>query len=453
MPDLAEVRQQFPQYGDMTDGALADALHTKFYSDMPRADFDAKLGLSKPAAPVAEEPQGDNVPGQISLPGIGKPSLIGMAKGIWSGLTLPGDVYAGKVDPLSEEGIQRSANLAGTVALGSTAAPAGALGTGMVRPKAAISAAERVTPEEVMAAGAAGKKEAQNSLVAVDPKLVENYVTRARTELANDSKPRSLAGGVHDALSELEASAKAAREAGQPLSASDMVGFRGTLTEFTKTPSNNSAAAGLAKSVFDKWAETALPTLAPEIKNYVSNFRVGYLGQDIANKTNRATFGAAAANSGMNIENRLRQSLVGILSDPRKLNRYSSETQGLMKQAVEGTITQNGLRKLGNILGGGGGLLAAMYGLGGFMAHPGLAVAPIAGWGVKTLGNKMQLSKLDKIAQSALSNSPYAIQKQMTAAASLPPPQLTGGILGLLARNPQGLLPMLSNPPIANSSQ
>lgn len=46
MATLAEIRQQYPQYEDMTDRQLADALHSKFYSDMPRADFDQKVGLA-----------------------------------------------------------------------------------------------------------------------------------------------------------------------------------------------------------------------------------------------------------------------------------------------------------------------------------------------------------------------------------------------------------------------
>jgi hypothetical protein len=45
MPTIAEVRAQYPQYADMPDAALADALHQKFYSDIPKAEFDAKIGL------------------------------------------------------------------------------------------------------------------------------------------------------------------------------------------------------------------------------------------------------------------------------------------------------------------------------------------------------------------------------------------------------------------------
>jgi hypothetical protein len=53
MATIAEIREKYPQYSDMPDAALADALHNKFYSDIPKADFYAKIGLS--VAPKAGE--------------------------------------------------------------------------------------------------------------------------------------------------------------------------------------------------------------------------------------------------------------------------------------------------------------------------------------------------------------------------------------------------------------
>lgn len=50
MATLAEIRSQYPQYQDMSDAALADALHRKYYSDIPRQEFNAKIGLASPAA-------------------------------------------------------------------------------------------------------------------------------------------------------------------------------------------------------------------------------------------------------------------------------------------------------------------------------------------------------------------------------------------------------------------
>ena len=53
MATIAEIRAQYPQYADMPDTALADALHKKFYADIPRADFDVKIGLTPAAPPQA----------------------------------------------------------------------------------------------------------------------------------------------------------------------------------------------------------------------------------------------------------------------------------------------------------------------------------------------------------------------------------------------------------------
>lgn len=51
MPTIADIRAQYPQYSDMSDAALTDALYKKFYSDLPRAEFDAKLGVSTSGIP------------------------------------------------------------------------------------------------------------------------------------------------------------------------------------------------------------------------------------------------------------------------------------------------------------------------------------------------------------------------------------------------------------------
>jgi hypothetical protein len=43
---LDDVRAQYPQYKDLSDADLAGALHAKFYPDMPKTDFDVKVGLA-----------------------------------------------------------------------------------------------------------------------------------------------------------------------------------------------------------------------------------------------------------------------------------------------------------------------------------------------------------------------------------------------------------------------
>lgn len=46
MAGLADIRAQHPEYNDLSDQALADGMYKKYYSDMPRAVFDQKMGLS-----------------------------------------------------------------------------------------------------------------------------------------------------------------------------------------------------------------------------------------------------------------------------------------------------------------------------------------------------------------------------------------------------------------------
>lgn len=42
---MKDVRAKFPQYNDMSDSHLATALHKKYYSDVPFAEFSQKIGL------------------------------------------------------------------------------------------------------------------------------------------------------------------------------------------------------------------------------------------------------------------------------------------------------------------------------------------------------------------------------------------------------------------------
>ena len=43
-PTFADIRKKYPEYDKVPDGQFADALYDKFYSDMPRIKFYAKVG-------------------------------------------------------------------------------------------------------------------------------------------------------------------------------------------------------------------------------------------------------------------------------------------------------------------------------------------------------------------------------------------------------------------------
>ena len=48
---LSRFRQRYSQYNDLSDAQVADGLYRKHDSDMPREEFDAKIGLKSPARP------------------------------------------------------------------------------------------------------------------------------------------------------------------------------------------------------------------------------------------------------------------------------------------------------------------------------------------------------------------------------------------------------------------
>lgn len=83
MPSIAEIRQQYPQYSDMSDDALAGALHQRFYADMPRDQFNQRIGLG---APAMTNEQADPALDVMKSAG------SGVAKGALNVLGAPGDI-------------------------------------------------------------------------------------------------------------------------------------------------------------------------------------------------------------------------------------------------------------------------------------------------------------------------------------------------------------------------
>lgn len=58
MKTIQEVRQEYPQYSDMSDEQLAKALHGKYYADIPYDEFSAKVGIAVDSAdPMQIEPK------------------------------------------------------------------------------------------------------------------------------------------------------------------------------------------------------------------------------------------------------------------------------------------------------------------------------------------------------------------------------------------------------------
>src|SRR6478736_9489838 len=70
MITIAQVRQQYPQYMDMSDEQLSKALHQKYYSDLSYDDFATRIGIK----PVEKAPD-------VSVGGVAAEGGKGFARG------------------------------------------------------------------------------------------------------------------------------------------------------------------------------------------------------------------------------------------------------------------------------------------------------------------------------------------------------------------------------------
>lgn len=99
MATLAEIRQQYPQYSDLDDSALAEGIYRRFYSDMPRDEFNKRL-----AVPTQSQPSST----LDTAVDVGKSAGIGLAQGAIGLATLPGNI-----EQLGRMGINKVAEFAG----------------------------------------------------------------------------------------------------------------------------------------------------------------------------------------------------------------------------------------------------------------------------------------------------------------------------------------------------
>lgn len=90
MATIQEIRQQYPQYNDLSDQALADSMYAKHYSDMPKEDFYQKIGMSSPSMPEEDKLPTVDVSGNKTLQNAkGAATLLAPALFAMQGFTNP----------------------------------------------------------------------------------------------------------------------------------------------------------------------------------------------------------------------------------------------------------------------------------------------------------------------------------------------------------------------------
>lgn len=346
-------------------------------------------------------------------------------------VTLPGDVFTGQVDPLSEEGIERSFEL------GAMAGPTGTAIRAGDRAIPGVSRAMRKeqppvpTAEELRAAGSAGYDRAREMGVEYSSDAVKELATTLRGQLERDGiladlAPKTfkrlddLANPPEDSvitLSGIEAARRAlqnaARDFNNPTEQKAAQRVLSGLDEFVEMGDPATVVAGPARD--------AASTVRAARGNYAAAKRSEKLRGAPDSIEERAGLSAAVANSGQNIDNTLRQAIRSLLQNKKQRAGFSKGELALLEKAARGEGGRQLLRWAGNAMGGGGGRAATMagaagFGAGGFLGGPlgaivGGIATPAAGAAMRGGANALSRRALRKVDEAVRQRSPAYEQR------------------------------------------
>jgi hypothetical protein len=445
-----------------------------------------KAANATPKKPFNVLPLSEDANGKVSFD-----IHAGLPGAILRAVTAPYDAMTGKFDPMSPEGQQRAFETALTISPGSVAMRAGERAI----PGELMSLRrEKVKPpsaDELRTAASKGYDAARDTGAEYPGQTVASAVEDAQRGMQSEGILAELAPQTFSILSKLQnppegavvtiASLDAARKAlnrvagnfGNPTEqeaarrvirriddlitggnqAAAPAGNSGSVSLVPSPAPGASAAngAGLGGSPAPDAAQMAA---ARFIKEARGNAAAGFRSDRITGAEDAAELRSAAANSGQNLGNTLRQRLASILLSDKQSRGFSPEELAAMRQVVEGTATANTLRYVGNLLGGGGGIgqtgIATLGAAGGaalgggpVSAGVGAALLPLTGATSRAGYNALvgrQVAKLDELVRK---RSPL-YQQRANAAPLIP--ERSDTALGLLLRGlllpqaPGGLL-------------
>lgn len=191
-----------------------------------------------------------------------------------------------------------------------------------------------------------------------------------------------------------------------------------------------------AEEVAQRTAEEAATNLKDARGNAAARFR----SERIIDAKELAEMRAAAANSGQNIGNALRQKLTSLLASDEKSRGFNPQELAAIRKVVDGTATSNTLRFVANLFGGGGGLGAAVYGVAGAATgSTALAGLPFLGAGMRGIYNRNVQRQIANIDQMVRARSPLYQQMQQNIPMVTVQPTLRAAAM-------RGMIPSLMDP-------
>lgn len=364
--------------------------------------------------------------------------LLGMVR---RAVTLPGDIYAGQTPVFGQdttwnpEMISRASELA---ALASPVNPAVRAGD-MAIPGVMRATMEHINPGAPTAvalkeASGAGYDAARAAGLEISGEAVVDLARGVQSDLIGQhgiipiSAPETY--GLLDKLTQQPRggfvtldSLEAARQGlGKIIGAGGREGFaaqqaKNRIDEFLGELGPSAVVGGPSTP---EGIQALAQTLRDARGNYAaaqrSNALTGTLDRAATGIEERALNRAQATNSGMNVDNAIRQRVASLLERPQEVAGYSGPEIGMLNDVLQGGPVRNAARRVGNLLGGGGGLAQSlMSGIGGTLGGmaadtPGIflgaASTPVVGSLAKTLANALARRSLNQADEAIRMRSP-----------------------------------------------
>jgi hypothetical protein len=429
---IAEIRQKYPQYEDLSDEQLAQSLHKKHYSDMDYADFSKRVGLAAPE--------------QKAKPRLHAPGPIGLAVDLGANmarntLATVGQGYAGieslfnprantgveameglKGEPLTAEGqffskiqgypfekLAQFADYAGGATAEKTGLPSLGAGVntaiqslpaivggrGAIGPVRNLGAAKGAKPaapaagrqaglggvpptiEELAAQSKAAYKRASDSGVTIVPNSFNTLKVRVNANLKKEGIDPTLHPGTTAAL-------KRINETNGAVTLDQLETLRKIAND--ARGGINKADGRLAGKIVDELDDY---TTNIGQKDVISGSPEGFAAlkearglyarkskaEEIARLVKRAE-DSAPNFSASGYENALRIQFKQLAMNDKKMRRFNAEEQAVIRKVARGGPMENGLRMLGKLAPTG-----VVSGIFGIMASslPGGVALPAAG--------------------------------------------------------------------------
>lgn len=243
---------------------------------------------------------------------------------------------------------------------------------------------------------------ARNVATPLPQSTLDNLASDIQTTLNNRGIRPSNADSIHKAVDEIRTPATAGSA-----DVADLVAARQSIKELLGKQDTNKAGAFVALGKIEKEIEANSPGTMSKIKEADKNWGAMKANEALDKRLARADLRAAGADSGMNVGNKIRQKVADLLLS-NEAKYLPAETKADLEKIVRGTWTQNGMRHVANLLGGGGGLgmlagAGAGYEAGGL---PGAIAAGAAGRGFKIANNISVARQAQRTAEAIRRRSP-----------------------------------------------